>query len=406
MVEKTAYDEALSSGQYQRPSGLRGKYDNVRRFWEDEQLGLYLRPHLEELVAGVQERGSRLRILDLGCGSGDGLEMLTSINRSQSSVADHDAKVISPGIIDVYQGIDINDGLLRQAQLAYRGKPNFLFSLADFNDCELVSDQPYDLYLANYGTLSHNSDEQTVSLLTRIARRAEPGAIIVIDWLGRFSYEWQTLWTEDFEQNQWLDYVISYIHSGGDIPRQNLTHFPLRIMGRSEVMRVYEQVREAVNGNITLLSLADRSSLVGRHMDTGEYNPYCQPLRRFVNSLFEPNLGTSLDKLVVHYVPREGFDEINAYYQRLTECWNYLVLSTKALLEQNTPPQAPPRAPVIVKRALSALKRIVGAVAAIKTGHPRANLAEPQLGYYLKEIEMGLQRGLGCGHGLVAIFKV
>ncbi|MEJ2047332.1 MAG: hypothetical protein P8X92_04625, partial [Dehalococcoidia bacterium] len=91
MAEKTAYDEALSSGQYQRPNGLRGKYDNVRRFWEDEQLGLYLRPHLEELVAGVQERGSRLRILDLGCGSGDGLEMLTSINRSQSSVADHDA---------------------------------------------------------------------------------------------------------------------------------------------------------------------------------------------------------------------------------------------------------------------------------------------------------------------------
>ena len=82
------------------------------------------------------------------------------------------------------------------------------------------------------------------------------------------------------------------------------------------------------------------------------------------------------------------------------------MLSTKALLEQKTPPEAPPSAPVIVKRALSAMKRIVRAAAAIKTGHPRANLVEPQLGYCLKEIEMGLQRGLGCGHGLVAIFKV
>ena len=339
MGGKSAYDEALSSGQYQKPSGLLGKYDNVRRFWEDKQLGRYLRPHLEELVAGIKERGGQLRVLDIGCGSGDGLEMLTGINHSQSSVAEHDAKVINPGMIDVYQGIDINEGLLRQARLVYRGKPNLAFSLADFNDCELLSEQSYDLYLANYGTLSHNSDEQTVSLLTRIARRAEPGAIIIIDWLGRFSYEWQTLWTEDFDHNQWLDYVISYLYSGDDAPQQSLTHFPLRIMGRSEVMRVYEQVREAVNGNITLLSLADRSSLVGRHMDTAQYNPHCQPLRRVINSLYEPNLGTNLDELVVHYVPREGFKEINAYYQRLAECWNYLVLSTKALLEQKTLPE-------------------------------------------------------------------
>jgi hypothetical protein len=49
--EIDAYNEALSSGQYQKPGGLIGKYDNVRRFWEDEQLGLYLRPYLEQLVA-------------------------------------------------------------------------------------------------------------------------------------------------------------------------------------------------------------------------------------------------------------------------------------------------------------------------------------------------------------------
>jgi hypothetical protein len=39
-------------------------------------------------------------------------------------------------------------------------------------------------------------------------------------------------------------------------------------------------------------------------------------------------------------------------------------------------------------------------------GNPRASLIEPQLGYCLRELEMGLQKGLGCGHGLVAIFEV
>jgi hypothetical protein len=203
-----------------------------------------------------------------------------------------------------------------------------------------------------------------------------------------------------------MDYVISYLYSEDGTSKQSLTHFPLRIMGRSEVLQIYKRVREELNDNITLLKLADRSSLVGRHMDTAQYNQHCQPLRGLINSLFEPNLANNLDELVVRYVPRAGFDEVNDYYQRLTECWNYLVLSTKALLEQDTPPEAPPRAPVIVKRALSTMKRITRVAASIKIGHPRADLVEPQLGYCLKEIEMGLQRGLGCGHGLVAIFKI
>ena len=35
MAEVDAYNEASQSGLYQKPTGLLGKYDNVRRFWED-----------------------------------------------------------------------------------------------------------------------------------------------------------------------------------------------------------------------------------------------------------------------------------------------------------------------------------------------------------------------------------
>jgi hypothetical protein len=45
-------------------------------------------------------------------------------------------------------------------------------------------------------------------------------------------------------------------------------------------------------------------------------------------------------------------------------------------------------------------------VSRVKIGNPRASLVEPQLGYCLRELEMGLQQGLGCGHGLVAVFEV
>ena len=406
MAEIDAYNEALKSGQYQKPSGLLGKYDNVRRFWEDEELGLYLRPYLERLVAQKKERGERLRILDLGCGSGDGFEFITSINDSQSLTSEHNAAVIEPDMLEFYKGIDINDGLLKQAQAIYGNRQNMAFMHSDFNNFDLTIEEPYDLYLSNYGALSHNTDQQTIELLNNMAKHGKDGALIIIDWLGRYSYEWQTLWTKDFGNNQWMDYAISYIYSDNKEREQPLTYFPLRIMGCQEVQNIYRQVKRKTRGIITLRKLADRSSLVGRHMDTAQYNLSCQPLRRLVNTLFELNLCTNLDDLLVRYVPREGFEEVNAYYQRLANYWNYLIIYTKAGVEQSIPPGVFGEIPPVARRTLNIMRRVLKTATSIRVGNPRASLVEPQLGYCLRELEMGLQKGLGCGHGLVAIFEI
>ncbi|MFC2016346.1 class I SAM-dependent methyltransferase [Chloroflexota bacterium] len=406
MAEIDAYNEALQSGQYQKPGGLLGKYDNVRRFWEDEQLGLYLGPYLEHLVSRKRERAEGLRVFDIGCGGGDGFEFITSIDHSKALIADHNSRVMKPDTLELYRGIDINEGLLEQARDTYGKRQNMGFINSDFNSFDFSTEEAGDLHLANYGALSHNTDEQTIGLLSNIANHARDGALIVIDWLGRFSYEWQTLWTKDFEHNQWMDYAISYIYSDDEAEQPELTYFPLRIMGRQEVLDIYRQAKRKCGGVITLRKLADRSSFVGRHIDTAQYNPHCQPLRRLVNSLFEPNSGTNLEELLVHYVPREGFDEVNAYYQKLTEWWNYLITYTRTLLEGSTPPQVPPGTPAAVRRVLSTMKKVVSAASKTKIGTPRASLVEPQLGYCLRELEIGLQRGIGCGHGLVAIFEI
>lgn len=406
MSEIDAYNEALKSGQYEKPGGLHGKYDNVRRFWEDEEIGIYLRPYLERLVAAREGEGRKLRILDLGCGSGDGYELLMNIRESNRSLGEASAAILSPDTLELYKGVDINAALLAQAQAVHGGRGKVAFVHSDLNSYELAEESPYDLYLANYGTLSHNNDEQTVALLGKIARHSANGALVLVDWLGRFSYEWQSLWTRDFDRNQWLDYVISYIRPGDKGEQGKLTHFPLRIMARSEALKVYRQARVKSERSLRLRKLADRSSFVGRHMDTAQYNTHCQPLRRQVNSIFEPNVAIELDNLLVRYVPREGFTEVNAYHERLAGWWNYLVAFTQVGLEQRVLPAAPEGAPLVVRQALAAMKRVLGVAARTKIGNPRAGLVEPQLGYCLREIEMGLQRGLGCGHGLVAIFEV
>ena len=245
-----------------------------------------------------------------------------------------------------------------------------------------------------------------MELLSNIVRDSQDGAIILVDWLGRYSYEWQTLWSEDTEHNQWIDYAISYIYSDSGERQQELSYFPLRIMGRKEVLHIYRQVKKKAGGSIILRELADRSSFVGRHMDTAQYNPHCQPLRCVVNRLFEPNLCTNLDEALIRYVPRDGFTRVNTYHQRLADCWNYLVTYTKALLEGSEPPAALVKMPSPLRRALSAMKGVVKAADRIKIGNTRSSLVEPQLGYCLRELEMALQWGQGCGHGLVAIFEV
>jgi hypothetical protein len=53
-----------------------GKYDNVRRYWEDEITRHFLYPHLRKLKAhSLSLLQRRLRIMDLGCGGADGYEL-------------------------------------------------------------------------------------------------------------------------------------------------------------------------------------------------------------------------------------------------------------------------------------------------------------------------------------------
>jgi SAM-dependent methyltransferase len=128
MAEVSAYNQAQQSGYYEKPAGLLGKYDNVRRFWEDEELGLYLSPFLRELVARKKDRGERLRVMDIGCGSGDGYELITAINDNTVGLHRDRLKIISPEMIKIYTGIDINDTLLAQAQSIYGDRENMVFT--------------------------------------------------------------------------------------------------------------------------------------------------------------------------------------------------------------------------------------------------------------------------------------
>jgi SAM-dependent methyltransferase len=440
MMEKNAYDEAISTGKYEHPSGLIGKYDNVRRFWEDEVTGMLLCPYLESLVA----EGNKLRILDLGCGSGDGYDLLLGIRRQSVSTCEHCVNLLTADNLDAYLGIDLNASLVAQANAIHNGSPGVAFEEMDFNRLPLrFAEEPaYDLYFAGYGTLSHNTDEETVRLLSHIAKHSRDGSIIVCDWLGRYSYEWQPLWTKDIEENKTIDYLISYIYSDGQESENEITSFPLRLLSSEEALAIVEESSRAADMQIEPAALFDRSIFMGRHIDTAQYNPHCKPMRRTLNSLLEPNIRTNLDDLIVEYIPREGFPELNDFYQNLERCWNTLVRYTMELLsdfdarelsqllaaggealdvpsflrypervsassgEDSSQTIATVAEEPALKKAMLEMERVVSGATSLDIADPRANIIEPQLCYCLRQLEVDLQQGEGCGHGLVAVLKV
>ena len=413
MAEKKPYSEAVHTGHYQRQTGLTGKYDNVRRFWEDDVTRLFFRSLLKEIVDKNARKLERLKVLDLGCGSGDGYDLLMNVTAKEVGIYEYSVEVLSEIVLGKYLGIDLNEDLLNQARELYGSNEKITFRQGDFSNGLPVKNEAFDIYFTSYGTFSHNHDDQTVKLLSDIASSCKTGAIVVCDWLGKFSYEWQELWTLDTDQETFMDYRISYIYPPEERQSADIQSFPLRLLSRNEAMKIIGDASAQSGVEIKLSRCFDRSIFVGRHIDTAEYNSYCSPIRQSVNSLLEPNVRTNLETLIIDYMPRAGFEQQNKFLEGFTMCWNTLVQHTMGFLseyqvevtEQNDLTEFVHFYPDPLKKVVKTMKKVIDATGELP-GDARANIIEPQLAYALRKLEMEMQQGLAMGHGLVCILEI
>ncbi len=418
--QMAAYSEAVKSGLYAKRSGLTGKYDNVRRYWEDELTRIFLRPHLQRLIDLSQTQMRRVRILDLGCGSADGHELLCGVRRREANLEDDQVNLLSSDVLGLYKGCDLNADLISQAQSIYGNMPKMQFEQRDFTQGLAFheKERPFDLYFTSYGTCSHHNDDATmIAMLADIARHVEEYCVIVCDWLGRYSYEWQTLWTNDVAENRNMDYVVSYIYDKEEreAKRDELQHLCLRLMSRQEAEHIISEASREAGVAIRPLQFFDRSVFTGRHMDTRDYNPHAQPIRQAVNLLHETNVRTELSTLLIDYVPKPGFEFLNDYYEHLQMCWNTLVQYVDQLLHgydeserrfKSEPEPISASYPQPLREAMRKMRGVVEGVGWLEAGLPRENIIEPQLGYALRYLMKSLQQGLGGGHGMVGIFEI
>lgn len=407
------YSETVARGLYEKPvGGLFGKHDNVRTYWEDELTRIALRPHVRERVVACAAAGRRMRIIDLGSGSGQGYELVTRIRQTDLSLEDAQRYVLTPEQIELYLGVDLSDDMLEQGRHNYQHIPHVRFQHADLREGlgSVGRETPFDMYFSSYGSLSHLGGEDLKTCLRGIARHANPGALVVLDVMGRFSPEWPGYWNLDRDDDKVRPYSMSYLFSEHERRARDIERFPLRFWTGPEVRELCVEIGRDTGVGVEVVELFDRSIFVGRHVDTREYGTSLPPLRRQVNRLYEQNIRTHLDHLLVDYRPSEGPADLNAFFGRLSFCWNTVVEFAQARLAGTRIDLAEMPGwrefPPALQMALVTMDRIVDSVAWIDVGDVRANIIEPQLAYVLRRMQSRLQQGMGCGHGLVAVLRI
>ncbi|MBX3214998.1 MAG: class I SAM-dependent methyltransferase [Labilithrix sp.] len=412
MGERT-YADTVARGFYgKNMGGLFGKYDNVRAHWEDAMTRVALRPFVRERVERCVKAGRGVRILDLGCGAGQGYEQLIRIDSRDLDLADEHRYVLRPEQIELYYGLDLSDAMVEKGRENYHGLPSVRFDVADLREGigKAREKAPFDIYFSSYGALSHLEADALRRCLRDIAAHARPGAIVVLDLLGRFSPEWPGYWSAASEEEKVRPYSMSYLYPPSERQSGAVEQFPIRFWTGGEVRELAADVSDAAGVDVRVCELLDRSIFVGRHVDTREYGTSLPPLRSRVNQLYEQNIRTNLELLRAYYRDVPGQDELNGFFRNFTMCWNVLVDFTIERLRGT-------RVNLVdldgwrdfnpaLQMALMTIDRIIDGVAWIDVGDVRANVIEPQLAYVLRRMQHKLQEGRGCGHGLVAVLQI
>ncbi len=406
-----AYSQAVTSGKYDRGKSYYSKYDHVRLYWEDALTRQYMKPYVAQRMQHARKQGRGLRILDLGCGSGDGFEMFMEIPAEAYELQCNRNRVISYEDVENYTGVDLNQDLLNQNAERWGHDPKMKFFQGNLSQGlpNAIDSEPFDIYFASYGTLSHLHRDETIRLLNDIMDHAEDGSVILGDWLGRYSYEWQELWDDDLSQEQWMEYYISYIYPPEERDKVELSPLHLRLVTQDEVKKyVIEEVCRQTGNTLDVQGFFDRSVFIGRHMDTGDYNKHSKIMRQTVNSLFERSQRTDLTELLIDYHPHEQLQRENAFFQHAFGAWNYVIAQCAMMIygENRTPEINLENPPEIAQKTVDRFRGMVEHLECFYTDDVRADVLEMQLGFLLRDLEAALQRGNGNSHGLVGIFQV
>jgi SAM-dependent methyltransferase len=407
-VRRTEFFEAaVRAGFYGIDrGGLFGRKDNVRKYWEDVFTKVAVRPSIENLLA----TNGRLRIVDLGAGSGEGLELLTHIPPSEP-MKTREPFVLDKPQIEVYYGVDISPAMVEQGRENYRGRDYARFLEADLSDgFPLQNEPPFHIYFSSYCSLAHLTVPELEQLSAQVFTHACKGSILVYDVYARCSPEWPVYW--DKNAHQQLPYNMAYLQPAEQQDPRTADWFDVTFWTGDELVDTIQRAGAISGKKVNVLLFKDRSILVGRHMDTRFFKPARFGVRQQVNLLFDHNYrgDTSGLKLDLDYLPTSSDSDKRAAERIRTylASWSSVIDILEALTHHDNL-----RVKQLIESSDETLAEELKMLAWLYRNADRfpvtdfwAGILGPQVACVLRNLEMELPPGLGCGHSLMCIVEV
>jgi len=324
--------------------------DGVKVQWEEPTLAEIF----DDALSYVPSTGP-LRVIDIGCGIGDGLRLLRSAPCSHHRT--HPAGSVR------YTGVDLNADLLDAARRVHGATGDAEFICADVRDW---SPAAFDLVIATgvpYSHLTPAELEQVLTGLFATARQQRQPTAIVIDVLGRYSVEWTSRW----DQQRW-PYRMSFFSTDETVASTEMTCY-----SGAELHSVISTAADRAGCVLDGVECHDRSIGVGRHTTTAEFASGLRLYRGLVNGLLDPDVTADWDQLWFDVSVPEAPEPVTTFFAEWAERWNTMVSGVRDLA-----------------RSADSEDHVAGVL-------------QPMLAHGLKRLERTHQRGLGVGHSLTAV---
>lgn len=408
MARTEFYETAVKSGFYGlERGGLFGKKDNVRKHWEDVFIKVAVRPIIEKIL----KEKTKIRITDLGCGSGEGFELLTHISPSNPHKNTGNSFILEKQDIDVYHGIDISPAMISQGEINYPDLNNVLFTQADLaKGFPLRSESPFDVYFSSYCSLSHLRYKELENLTQQIFSHISGSGYTVFDLHGRYSPEWPVYWGKDHQKP--LPYTMAYPLPENEQIHDSVEWFDVTYWNAAELSELITASAKIAGKKVKIETIKDRSILVGRHMDTAFFKEKKYQIRHQVNRLFDRDYRGEVNNLLldISYLS-ELRNSHPTYWKRICdyyEQWHTIINILEALMLLDNP-----RVKHIIESSSGQLTDELKMLAWLFRNADRfpvvdfwASIMGPQVACVLRNLELSLPDGLGCGHSIFCIVEV
>lgn len=258
----------------------------------------------------LREPGNPLRVLDLGCGTADGLALLTERHGDL-------APILDDGELD-YLGVDVDPDMIDTARSLHARRP------ARFAVADMRSELPpgdFDLYLSCGVPYSHLPHEDVTDVLTGIMARigqSRRRAVLVVDVLGRFSVEWTPHWP----RTRW-PYNMSFFEGATET-----LHDQMSFYDRGSLQETILEAATRADVRLKSVRFTDRSILVGRHTATLAFNRAIPPYRTLLNALARGN--TDIEPAQLRFQPPAGQAprQVETFFATFADRWNETVTAS------------------------------------------------------------------------------